>query len=354
LRELQRLRLLPHVLPELSATLGVSQTTPHHEDVYHHTLHTIENAAQLRTWLLAAHPHTTSTTDRNAVESDTARMNAARMNAAQMNAGWMDTALGKWRYRLRQLFTESVTGEHTRADWLVWYALFHDTGKPATQEPIIPAVNVDTDLPASTETRIRFFGHEQVGADLTQTRLQQLRFSRNETALATRTVAGHMRPHLLHTAFGIAPVNRRASFRFFRDVTIKADCQMAGFDILLLALCDHVAIFRTSQPAFSAAYYRRIEELVAFGFERIDQAGKQHAPLVDGRLIMRHFNLKPGPHIGALLAEIQEAQVAGEVTTIEAALALAGATLAQRNPASPSKADMSANRSNVSQESRGA
>ena len=45
-------------------------------------------------------------------------------------------------------------------------------------------------------------------------------------------------------------------------------------------------------------------------------------PLVDGRQLMAHLGLKPGPEVGRLLQLIEEAQAVGEIVTAEEALAL--------------------------------
>ena len=52
-------------------------------------------------------------------------------------------------------------------------------------------------------------------------------------------------------------------------------------------------------------------------------ADVRRRPLVDGFAVMRHLDLAPGPTIGALLAQILEAQAAGDISTPEEALALA-------------------------------
>ena len=59
------------------------------------------------------------------------------------------------------------------------------------------------------------------------------------------------------------------------------------------------------------------------------QAGQEQAPakgpqrLLNGHDLMQHLNLPPGPRIGELLEQIDEARAAGEIATREDALALA-------------------------------
>ena len=51
------------------------------------------------------------------------------------------------------------------------------------------------------------------------------------------------------------------------------------------------------------------------------------ARLITGHDLMTHYNLQPGPEIGAVLERVQEAQAAGEITTKEQALEMAGNAL---------------------------
>jgi hypothetical protein len=46
-------------------------------------------------------------------------------------------------------------------------------------------------------------------------------------------------------------------------------------------------------------------------------------PLVRGDRLARELGIEPGPRLGELLAELAEAQFAGEATTLEGAVALA-------------------------------
>lgn len=316
LAEMRRLGLLCHVLPEVSATEGITQSQPHHLDVFQHTLQTVERAQRIQQWLRGAGEQ------RNGggppiVWSETDEM--------------LHTALEPWRYRLRQLFLEPVSAMRSRMEWLLWFAMLHDIGKTTTRQvvPLKGQTDLET-VPAAPDTRVQFIGHERAGSEMVNNRLHHLRFSRQEINLAQRVVEGHMRPHHLHTAFGNQPISRRACYRFFRDVSLMPARQMAGFDILLLALSDYPAIFKDAPPPDWQTYLQRIVELLEFGFEQLSQPDARHAPLVDGRTLMRHFNLKPGRHIGEILEKLQEAQIAGEIESVEQALDFAAQDLAHR------------------------
>lgn len=106
------------------------------------------------------------------------------------------------------MLLSTTAAERQMADWLVWFALWHDVGKPATRS---------IDRFPDGAVRYRFLGHEEIGARATVRRLESLKFSRYEITLAQNIILrGHMRPHLLHASFGADPISRRARYRFFR------------------------------------------------------------------------------------------------------------------------------------------
>lgn len=293
---LRTVNLLRPLLPEIADLEGVAQTAPHDADVYHHTLRTVRYALQLREWL-----------------KGDAAIEASEAGAA------IATALGPHLPRLRQMLLTTTAAERRVVDWLVWFALWHDVGKPSTRS---------TDQFADGALRYRFLRHEEVGAEMLAHRLDALKFSRHEIALARTVVRAHMRPHLLHASFGDAPISRRARYRFFRESEGRAAEAQAGIDTLLLALADYQAIYAVSPPLAWQRYVTHIAELVAYGVAP-DGLEEVRTPLVDGHTLMAYFDLPPGRQVGALLEQLREAQAAGEIATVEAGLALAAELLAR-------------------------
>lgn len=293
---LHNLGILVHVLPEVVMTTGVTQSYPHYQDVYHHTLATVRHAFMLRHWILSG----------------------ITANVPQIVA--LDAALGQWRYRLRHHLATSLVVGRAHGDWLIWNALLHDIGKPHTR-----SVVADDEYPNGV--RIRFLGHEDRGADLAVERLWALRFSRHEIELADAVIRGHMRPHSLHAGFAHQPISRRAAYRFFRDIGGKPFGSRAGIDTVLLALADYQAVYPASPPPDWTAYLDHMGELLAYAFDpqAVTLAAK---PLLDGRALMHYFDLQPGPRLGDLLEYLREAQAAGDVATTDEALTLATRWLA--------------------------
>lgn len=301
LDEMNVLGLLPHVLPEVAATREIAQSAPHQRDVYRHTLQTVHYAAHLRDWLADAPPGATSTL-------------------------WEEW-LAPWQAHLGAHMDVAVAGGRLRRSWLVWAALLHDVGKPASRtEEVGP----------DGQRRYRFIGHEEIGSHMAMKRLTDLRFSRDEIELISSVVGGHMRPHALHASFSGRTVSRRACYRFFRDLgQHRGQGQPGvGLDVLLLALADFQAIYElpshavdgyTASSADDAAEYgRHVSQLLSYAFE--ERTAIQQ-PLVNGHQLMSHFALSPGPQVGQILAQLTEAQAVGEITTQEEGLALAAALL---------------------------
>ena len=299
LEDLRNLGLLGYVLPEVAATVGVEQSYPHYQDVYRHTLQTVAHAVQMRNWI-KGQPIT---------------------NALPATLAWQKM-LEPWRTQLRYHFAQPLAAGHTRLNWLVWHALLHDVGKPATRTV--------EEQPSGT-MRYRFLEHERVGAETAVQRLNQLRFSRQETALANAVIEGHMRPHLLDASFTNQAISLRARYRFFRDAGGRQFEHPAGVDTLLLALADYQATYKEASPPNWSGYLTHVHELLAFAFEENGLAATQRKPLVDGHALMTQLKMPPGRQVGELLAYLLEAQAAGEIQTHDEALALASFRLHEKN-----------------------
>jgi poly(A) polymerase len=277
-RLLHALDLLPHVLPELSALAGVTQSEPHHADVFEHTLQAMHAIDRFLQVVLGQDP------PRDVVE------------------GLMWDALHPYADPLRAHLGQALSAGRAREGWLRWLALTHDWGKATTR-----AVDADG--------RVRFIGHERVSAELIEMRLDWLRFSRIEIRHLSEMARHHMRSFAL--TLGDAEPSARAVYRFFRDA---AD---AGPDLLLFGLADQRATYgpRLALDAWRAQC-ARTARLLNEWCERRD-ARITPAPLLNGRQLMAELGIPPGPTVGRLLEAVREAQAAGEVHDRDQALDLA-------------------------------
>ena len=288
--------LLRPLLPEIADLEGVAQPPPHDSDVYQHTLRVVRSAVLLRDWLLGQ----------------------PQVAATPAAATWQ-AMLAPYRFDLLPQMNVPIAAERRNADWLVWHALWHDVGKPATRT---------TEALGDGQIRYRFFDHESIGAEMAAQRLEWLKFSRSEVQLAEIVLRAHMRPHQLDASFGADPISRRACYRFLRDTGGQQRYHAAALHTLMLALADYQGIHGVSPPPNWSNYVRHVGELLAYalapgGFDAM------RTPLVDGRQLMAHFQLPPGPLIGDLLEHLREAQAAGEIVTAADGLALAADWLTQ-------------------------
>jgi len=174
------------------------------------------------------------------------------------------------------------------------------------------------------EGNLRFWDHDQQGAEMAGARARLLALSNTETERIETIVRMHMRI-LFHANRLIkeqkAP-SRRAVYRFFRDAG------PAGVEVCLLALADFRATYEQSlQQDAWAAILDVVRLMLENWFERPAETVAP-PPLINGDDLMRALNLKPGKQIGELLEAIREAQAMGEVTTREQAFDLARRKLA--------------------------
>jgi putative nucleotidyltransferase with HDIG domain len=309
--------LLPYVLPEVIALKGVTQSLPHHWDVYEHTRRVIDALELLGTRWLGFDQSDESALMLPVIPNFV--WDSIFLNLPQ----YSDPLRAHLRAPLKPLSASVPAVELDRAEavedrtvsqtagvgsrWLLlkWTALLHDIGKPATKT-------------VEDDGRTRFFGHEDLGARLAEERLRALRFSNDELDRVTGIIGGHMRPHWLAEA----PLSRRAMYRFFRDT------RDYGVDILLLSMADHLATHGPDTDLYRwverlglisqlfEVYFSRHEEVVA------------PPPLVNGDDIMRELGLPQGKQIGAILEALREAQASGEIRTRVEALTMARRVLA--------------------------
>lgn len=158
-------------------------------------------------------------------------------------------------------------------------ALFHDIGKPRTRRP-------------GNKKAYTFYGHEVVGARMTNAILNRLKFPRADTELITKFVRWHM---------------------FFSDtesITLSAVRRMIVnvgkdhiWELMQVRECDRVGMNKTEAPYRLRKYFAMIEECL-----RDPISVSQLA--INGNYLMKDLDVKPGPRMGwmlhALLEEVLE------------------------------------------------
>ena len=296
LRYLDRAGLLLAIIPELAPARDTSQPSKHFFQVWEHMLEAVCAAE----WIVADLAGDGRPPPAPPADPDDAYPPAAWFRPAAVRR-WPElrVALG-WRERVLDHWRLSMSGGHQRLALWKLALLLHDIAKPATR--------VET-----PEGRVTFHGHQDVGADMARSIAGRLRLSRAEIDYVATVVRAHMRPGQLYSD----ETSARAAYRFFRDL---GD---AGVDTLLHGLADHMAA-RGPQlsPHHWAMHLAWTDAMLGFHWDPAREQQKR-APLVTGRTLMRELGLAPGPLLGTLLEAIREAQAAGEIDTVDEALALA-------------------------------
>ena len=213
---------------------------------------------------------------------------------------------------------------HLKHRWLLWEhtmiavvtiqpqlhlrlaALLHDVAKPSTQ-----SVN---------HTGTHFYGHDQVGAELSKTILERLRFPSQTCDTVSRLVRWHM-----------FDLGEQASDAAIRRLIARVGSPYIP-DLLELRRADLVATGRADYRSWELW-----QEIAA----RIN-AINQGEPLfelanlaINGRELMAKFNLQPGPLVGKVLAYLWDQVLEDPALNQKSQLVSLAETYITKNPKGP-------------------
>ena len=158
-------------------------------------------------------------------------------------------------------------------------ALFHDVGKPQTRG-------------YQQGKGVTFHHHDAVGARMTRKRLTALRYSNDDIETITELVALHLRFHTYQMGWTDSAVRR-----YVRD----AGPLLAELNVLTRCDCT------TRNERKAATLAKRMDELEARIVdldEREELASIR--PELDGKQVMEHLGIGPGPLIGKALGFLLE------------------------------------------------
>jgi tRNA nucleotidyltransferase/poly(A) polymerase len=288
-RALELLSALASALPELTTLKGVQQPVPHVHDVWNHTLATLNHLEEILA-ALAPRYDPESTGD--------------------LFTGLLVLRLGRYREQFTAHFASSLNSDRSVRALLFFAALYHDIAKPACQT-------------TGGDGRIRFWGHDEQGAEMAAVRADALHLSNDEIQRLRLIVRHHMRIHFHSNRLleERKTPSRKAIYRFFRDAG------EAGVDLVLLTLADLRATHGQTLTQETWAAELDICRLLLENYWERPAETVSPPRLLDGNELMAAFDLKPGPQIGEILEAIREAQATGKVSTREDALIFARAWL---------------------------
>ena len=171
--------------------------------------------------------------------------------------------------------------------------LLHDIGKPATQT-----------WDAAAE-RLRFNGHDRVGAKMAEEILRRLRYSNQTIDDVTFMVSRHM--HFMN----VQDMRTAKLKRFMSAETFEMETELHRVD------CDSSNGFRDNY------------DFVREKKEEFAQAPLIPNPLLTGHDLIRDFKIAPGPEIGKILRAVQTEQLEGRLSDKEAASEFVKETLSK-------------------------
>ncbi len=253
---LDHYRILELIIPEIKAMRQLNQGPYHHLDVWRHSLETIRQLEKII-------------------------KNSSRSQD------------------MRDYLSEEISSGRHRHELIKLGGLMHDVAKPKT-------LRIE-------EGKIKFHGHERIGADMLVEIAQRLRLSSEETSVLKKMVLFHLRPGYLADNAVLTP---RAKFRLFRDAANEV------VSVLLISLADQRA---TKGPLTTQESRRRHERVVRRLKNDYLKKKKEKKPvrLINGNDLIKRFKLEPSVLIGKILSEVEEAQAIGKVKTKTEALSIA-------------------------------
>jgi len=155
--ELDKLKILRNIIPEIEIMRGVKQGPYHHLDVWQHTLETVRQLENLIGEL-------------------------------------------KRNKEIQDYLNEDISSQRKRRALIKLGALLHDIGKPQAM--------------FRENGKTKFHGHERIGLEITENIARRLRLSNDELESLKKMVLWHLRPGYLADN---EEITARATFRYFRD-----------------------------------------------------------------------------------------------------------------------------------------
>jgi len=189
---------------------------------------------------------------------------------------------------LNEPFSENVN----KKNLLKFIAVFHDCAKPECAKRM--------------DNKMRFLGHEELGAKKTAQIMKELKMSNKEIEFAKAIISEHMRPSNLAKS---EVITNRAQMRLFRDVKENTPY------LLILAMSDWHSYKTLKKKIYSPKVLKQQEKSVAkLIFSYYDFINnKPKDKIIDGNVLMKELKLKPGKIIGELLQYINNAYEEGRI-----------------------------------------
>jgi putative nucleotidyltransferase with HDIG domain len=274
----QKFRVYESLIPELVDQKSVPVSPPHVYPLWKHTTQTLSAFKAI--------------------------LNLLSDQSLSVSVPWWlaeaGTVLGSYSERIRTYFRSRITPERSRLGLALLGALLHDIGKPVTMK-------------LGDDDRLHYYNHDSIGAAIAYDTAKRLQLSNAEAEWVRTFVRYHMRLLPLVNADG-SPTSR-AIYRFFRKTG------EVGVAVALFSLADSFATYGDSLEKTEWAKVLQVTQMMLTAWWQEQDQVVAPRLLLDGHDLQEIFDLSPGKTIGRLLAELSEAQAAGEVESKEEAIA---------------------------------
>ncbi|MEA2365669.1 MAG: poly(A) polymerase [Thermoleophilaceae bacterium] len=199
---------------------------------------------------------------------------------------------------LREVLDEPLADELTRGEALRLGALLHDIGKPATHD-------------VRDDGRVTFMGHDRLGEEMVRQVCRRLRTSDRLSKFLEAVTRHHL---VLGFLVHERPLDRRAVHRYLRRTA------PVEVEVTLLSCADRLATRGKNAERAIDAHLELAHELMPAALEW-RRNGPPRLP-IRGDELAAELGIEPGPELGRLLAELEEAAYAGEISDRDDAVEL--------------------------------
>lgn len=200
---------------------------------------------------------------------------------------------------VKEHLQQSDFGGATRLAHLKLAGLLHDIGKPSTW-----TIEEDTG-------KHRFIKHDDIGSKMGLNILKQMKFSKKQRDYIGKMIKYHIYPSHVVCA---PELNDKIYMRFIRKMENEA------IDVITLAKADRLSA--RGEEITDKIVEKNISSLNCLQefYLSIKTTLEPLPKLLSGEEIMEILDLKPSKELGDIIKSLQEAQLAGNITTKKEAL----------------------------------
>jgi poly(A) polymerase len=199
---------------------------------------------------------------------------------------------------LREQLDEPLADELPRGVAARRAALLHDIGKPATHD-------------VRDDGRVTFMGHDRLGEEMVREISRRLRTSERLSRFLQAVTRHHL---VLGFLVHERPLDRRAVHRYLKRTA------PVEVEVTLLSCADRLATRGKNAERAIDAHLELAHELMPAALEW-RRNGPPRLP-IRGDELAAELGIEPGPELGRLLAELEEAAYAGEISDRDDAVEL--------------------------------